>query len=430
MDIGDYETIHKESFSQVLKLLEHASKNSSYYKKSLAKINLKEIKTYEDYKKLPFTTQKEFKKHNMDFLAVPKSELWQVFSTSGSTGEPKFFFYDRKRTELLGTISRIVLERVGLTEKDLFGAIFFSLESMSAAGPVSSRTCESLKVPVIGLGLSPAADYIAGRLTKLKPNWFFIYPSTFLRLIKELGEIKFNTKDLDVKLIFSTGEPLIPAARKTIQEFFNPERIVDILASVDMSAYIASECKEHNGLHFLPSSVFSEVIDLETEEVIEEGKGELVLSSIQAFGTPLFRYRTGDIVKVTKEKCKCGREIPRIWMLGRIDDRIVLGPANKFFVSAELNEFIKKFPELTQNYQVIADRKDEKDIIILRLESYNKDEKFAEKVASELLKFSSALSMADKTGGLHPIKVELLELNTLERVRGKVKDRVVDKRES
>ncbi|MCK5179578.1 MAG: phenylacetate--CoA ligase family protein, partial [Candidatus Omnitrophica bacterium] len=59
-----------------------------------------------------------------------------------------------------------------------------------------------------------------------------------------------------------------------------------------------------------------EVIDPETGEVKGEGEdGELVYTSIDARGSVVLRYRTGDFVKggITYQPCPhCGRHVPRI----------------------------------------------------------------------------------------------------------------------
>lgn len=426
----DYEILRVESFSHVLNLFKFAAENSLFYKElfSKNKINTKTIKTYEDFKKIPLSSQQDFRERNLDFLSLPKNELWQIFSTTGSTGEPKFQFYDKKRIRMLGPATELVLKRVGLNKKDLLAGVFFPLEGLSAGGPLAIRSCESLGIPVIGFGIMPSAELVAGVLKKMKPNFFYIYPSTFLKLIKDLSDMAFNPNLLDVKVIFSTGEPLTSQTRKIIQDYFKSAQIVDILASVDMSAYIASECKEHNGLHFLPSWVFFELIDLESSKLIEEGTGELVLSTLHSYGTPMFRYKTGDIVKITKERCKCGSNVPRVWILGRVDDRVILQGGKKFYVSSELNQFIKKFPEITSNYQLILDEEQGKDKISLRIESKVKNEELSKKISEELIKFSNPLSRAFAQNKFLKPVIELVDINSLERIRGKVKDKIIDNR--
>jgi phenylacetate-CoA ligase len=74
--------------------------------------------------------------------------------------------------------------------------------------------------------------------------------------------------------------------------------------------------EEWSGYHLLTDLGIMEVIDPETGEVKGEGEpGELVYTPLDARGTAVLRYRTGDYVDggITWEPCPyCGRTVPRI----------------------------------------------------------------------------------------------------------------------
>ena len=71
-----------------------------------------------------------------------------------------------------------------------------------------------------------------------------------------------------------------------------------------------------SGYHLFPDLGVFEVIDPRTGEVRGEGEsGELVYTPLDARGTVVLRYRTGDILDggITWEPCPhCGRTVPRI----------------------------------------------------------------------------------------------------------------------
>jgi len=52
--------------------------------------------------------------------------------------------------------------------------------------------------------------------------------------------------------------------------------------------------------------------------------GELVSTSLCNTIAPLVRYRTEDLVRVTREQCACGRTHMRQWPLGRLGDLIMV----------------------------------------------------------------------------------------------------------
>ena len=69
------------------------------------------------------------------------------------------------------------------------------------------------------------------------------------------------------------------------------------------------ECPENpGGLHILEGHYIAEVIDLNTLHAVAAGEvGELVLTNLGRVGSPLIRYRTGDMVRLDSAACPCGR---------------------------------------------------------------------------------------------------------------------------
>jgi phenylacetate-CoA ligase len=78
----------------------------------------------------------------------------------------------------------------------------------------------------------------------------------------------------------------------------------------------------------------AEVIDPGTlEDVGPGGTGELVLTNLGRTGSPLLRYRTGDIVRRAGElQCRCGSYELAIegGILGRADDMVVVRGVNLY----------------------------------------------------------------------------------------------------
>lgn len=75
-----------------------------------------------------------------------------------------------------------------------------------------------------------------------------------------------------------------------------------------------------SGFHTYPDMAFVEVIDPKTGERLPDGHpGEIVVTPLDARGTVVLRYRTGDLIEhgLTHEPCPhCGRTCPRL--LGKI----------------------------------------------------------------------------------------------------------------
>ena len=84
----------------------------------------------------------------------------------------------------------------------------------------------------------------------------------------------------------------------------------------------------------MESSFFPENIDPTTGAQLHPGDtGELVLTTLGRPGSPLLRYRTGDLVKTALDGiCECGRGDLALegGILGRVDDMVVVRGVNVY----------------------------------------------------------------------------------------------------
>jgi phenylacetate-CoA ligase len=82
--------------------------------------------------------------------------------------------------------------------------------------------------------------------------------------------------------------------------------------------------------------------------VAEGEAGELVITTLGRWGSPLLRYRTNDRVRLSKRKCLCGRWFARMegGILGRFDDMITVRGNNVF--PTALEALIRRFPEVAE----------------------------------------------------------------------------------
>ena len=84
----------------------------------------------------------------------------------------------------------------------------------------------------------------------------------------------------------------------------------------------------------MPDGVQSVVIDPDTLKTVGPGGiGELVLTNLGRLGSPLLRYRTGDVVRRAWETaCPCGSEEMALegGIVGRADDMVVVRGVNLY----------------------------------------------------------------------------------------------------
>src|SRR5262249_32908200 len=126
-------------------------------------------------------------------------------------------------------------------------------------------------------------------------------PSYALHLVEVARERGLDLATLPVRTTVHAGEPGagLPAVRARI-EAGGRARAFDLGVLHDMGAN-GYECSEQAGLHVNESEFILELIDPVTLEPATDG--ELVLTNLGRFGSPVIRYRTGDHVRLADESC-------------------------------------------------------------------------------------------------------------------------------
>src|SRR5690606_3634488 len=100
--------------------LQYLSEKSPFYQNLFREnnITISEIKSLEDLKKIPVTTKDELQKHNNDFLCVPKTEIIDYVTTSGTLGDPVTFALTDKDLERLAYNEAISFACCGIKKED------------------------------------------------------------------------------------------------------------------------------------------------------------------------------------------------------------------------------------------------------------------------------------------------------------------------
>ena len=98
---------------------------------------------------------------------------------------------------------------------------------------------------------------------------------------------------------------------------------------------VTYECPAHPGtLHVMEHAYLAEILDPATDKPVVTGQpGELNLTTLGRTGSPLIRYRTGDIVRAASEQpCACGSHELALagGIIGRTDDMLCVRGVNVY----------------------------------------------------------------------------------------------------
>jgi len=131
---------------------------------------------------------------------------------------------------------------------------------------------------------------------------------------------------------------------------------------------VAFECEFHQGLHISEDCFIPEIIDIQSGKPLPPGKsGELVFTTLTKEGTPLIRYRTGDISSLNYEECQCGRTIVRMERVtSRTDDMLIIRGVNVY--PSQIESIILSFDSIEPYYQILISKENFLDKIEVEVE--------------------------------------------------------------
>ena len=152
------------------------------------------------------------------------------------------------------------------------------------------------------------------------------------------------------------GGGSIPATRARLERLWPGAAVFDHHGMTEVGP-VTYQCPVQPGaLHVLESSYLAEVIAPDSHEPVSAGEtGELVLTTLDRVGSPLLRYRTGDLVKPrARSVCVCGRHELALdgGILGRSDDMVVVRGVNVY--PSVVEEIVRGYPEVAE-YRVQLD---------------------------------------------------------------------------
>lgn len=133
----------------------------------------------------------------------------------------------------------------------------------------------------------------------------------------------------------------------------------------------ATMCRMHDGFHAYEDLAFIETVDPVTREPLADGEvGELVVTTLNDRLTPLVRYGSGDLVRIKRGPCGCGRNHARYDLLGRATDQIIVN--GRSILPREIMGLVEQHSETRAGlFQIIrTDR--EMDALKLRI-GYDRD---------------------------------------------------------
>jgi phenylacetate-CoA ligase len=164
-------------------------------------------------------------------------------------------------------------------------------------------------------------DDYAQAIQAYQPHCMYGYASSLALLAARLLDRKTELRLPKLKVVCTTGEPLLDHQRQLIGKAFGAP-VANEFGSRDIG-FTAHETPQAQML-LMSESIILEVLDEQGQPVPPGATGEAVMTALESFAQPFIRYRTGDMVRVADESCRQGRGLDVITeVLGRSTDFVV-----------------------------------------------------------------------------------------------------------
>jgi phenylacetate-CoA ligase len=293
-----------------------------------AGVHPRDIASLDDYfERAPFIDKAAIDRWRTDkgdpwggLLCLPDSELTTILSSSGTTGEPTLSpqRWAASNGPIPAGLSRD-LWMMGIRPGDFMMMVIFTFR-----GPAFGMAQSFGAVPVL-------VDYDADDMLRFcelslryRPTGLYNLSSVIVLAMADACERGgYDPADVfaSYRAVVQAGEPLSAKARAVVASWGAPMFEHTNVGDVGT----AFQCREHDGLHFWEDDTLAETLDPSgTKPVADHERGELVATSLVNPTTPLIRYRSDDIVRMTRAVCACGRTHARIWPVGRKGDGVVV----------------------------------------------------------------------------------------------------------
>ena len=268
--------------------------------------------------------------------------------TSGSTGEPLFFYLDtivipgrrarfrRKIRWLVGKRRVFIAKAMGavplgfLNFRDVYFFLFNSAQN-------------------INISLFDFFELLRGKFASKTEIIIDTFPSNVIRFL-QLKE-RNNFDGTRILGFVCGGEALLPGEREYISKSVGCEAR-SYYASTEFEI-IGQECGQHpeHAFHINAEYFYIEILDKNGKQVPEGNTGRVVITSLEQEIMPFLRYDTGDLGRTLTEQCPCGRTLPLLQVEGRQANLIKLPNGKTFtqfsiisiFYDAEFTSEIRQF---------------------------------------------------------------------------------------
>ena len=393
-----------------------------FYREKLGAMGVEpeDIRSLDELERLPFTVKQDLRdSYPYELFAVPMDDVVRIHASSGTTGKMTVVGYTANDIALWADLAARSLSIAGVDQSDIIHVAYGY--GLFTGGLGLHYGGERLGATVV-----PASTANMRRQIELAQDFgatvLCCTPSYSLFLGEQAAELDADLSKL--RLGVFGAEPWSEEMRSEIEARFGITALDIYGLSEVIGPAVAMECLYKRGMHLAEDHFIPEVVDPATGESLPNGEiGELVFTCTTKEALPLLRYRTGDLTRLERGRCLCGRTTTRMEKtLGRTDDMLIIRGINVF--PSQIEAELLRTDGLEPHYELLLERDESHmDNLTVRVEASEKLYRDSEDVGAVGRKLAVTLQSRLGVG----CRVEVVAPKQMPRSEGKAV-RIVDNR--
>ncbi|XXX80115.1 AMP-binding protein [Sorangium sp. So ce134] len=349
------DTLERYQAESLRTIVQRAYRKSSFYRTKMGEAGVApgDIQKATDLAKLPFLTKDELRGQPFRLLTCDRKDIALIQVSTGTTGGEEIYMAYTWNDYLLYDLAPRYSRLFPVGPGDIcLNALPYE---MSTAGLAFHKTFmdgyQATVVPAGKGGAYSTPQKTVRTMKDLRPSIVVTSPSWAIALAEEAQRSSFDLTSLRVRKMWLTGEGCSPALRGRIEKMWGTTANF-FYGSLECGA-LGIECDHHDGYHVPAAHVIMEIVDPKTGRVLDPGAtGEIVVTGLLRYDSPILRFRTGDLGCLDPAPCPCGVAMPRFRMRGRAFDQIRF--QGKEISPILLEEHLMRMPEVGNWFQFVV----------------------------------------------------------------------------
>ncbi len=351
-------------------LLQQAHQHSEFYRDRLSEIKLP-LQSLTEISQIPLLTKEDIRSNQQQIKCknIPP-ERFVESRTGGSTGEPMFYFWDKRGMDWnrasVYRSAEWANTKLGEKTIQMSGSHFDESQAQSIHNKIVYFLQRYKDFSVAYLDEEKLNKYYH-ELLRYRPTSIWGYASGLGIFADYIEKVHPGTDFSFLTAIMTSSEMLWPEQRECINRAFGGEKVFDQYGSREL--YMAAECAEHSGYHFHAEVILAEVVDPLGQACKTGEMGKIVLTDLSNHAFPFIRYDIGDLGIMAEEgRCECGMSLPKLSSVqGRTADVITL--SDRILTAPNFATLFSDFRGI-QAYQIRQDKIDEIEVFLVPDENY------------------------------------------------------------